>query len=153
MLVTATESEPIPKLICDQDNGNSALQGVGMVLKINDMDDCESSALYVTKQHEMTKPEVCDSLIDNILEKLTGDIAAKTLIRGMYNLYGIDQETTKVNDLCKCTCSKGNAIISLFYIFNYFDFDIRFSYSVYILMKMISNNYPIFHWSGIIFMI
>ena len=125
MLVTATESEPIPKLICDQDNGNSALQGVGMVLKIDDMDDCESSALYVTKQYEMTKPEVCDSLIDNILEKLTGDIAAKTLIRGMYNLYGIDQETTKVNDLCKCTCSKGNAIISLFYIFNYFDFDIR----------------------------
>ena len=56
MLATATESEPIQKLICDQDNGNSALQGVGMVLKIDDLDDCESSALYVTKQHEMTKP-------------------------------------------------------------------------------------------------
>ena len=47
MLVTATESEPIPKLMCDQDNGNSALQGVGMVLKI---DGFNSSLVRVNKK-------------------------------------------------------------------------------------------------------
>ena len=114
-LVTTTESGPAAKLMCDQEKGNSALQAVGMTLQIGEMKDCESSVSYVTKQHGMTKPEVCDSLIDNLLEKLPGDDSAKQFIRGQYDDFGVDKETTKVSDLCKCTCQKGNTITSIIY--------------------------------------
>ena len=114
-LVIATESGPAPKLMCDQEKGNSALKIVGTVLKIEEMKDCESSASYVTKQHGMTKPEICNSLIDNLLEKLPGDDSAKQFIRGQYDDVGVDKETTKVSDLCKCTCQKGNTITSIIY--------------------------------------
>ena len=114
-LVIETESGPAPKLMCDQEKGNSALQAVGMTLQIEKMKDCESSVSYVTKQHGMAKPEVCDSLIDNLLEKLPGDESSKKFIRGLYDDYGVDQETTKVRDLCKCTCQKGNVITSIIY--------------------------------------
>ena len=101
--------------MCDQEKGNTALQIVGTVLKIEEMKDCESSASYVTKQHGMTKPEICNSLIDNLLEKLPGDDSAKQFIRGQYDDVGVDKETTKVSDLCKCTCQKGNTITSIIY--------------------------------------
>ena len=101
--------------MCDQEKGNSALQIVGTVLKIEEMKDCESSASYVIKQHGMTKPEICDSLVDNLLGKLPGDDSAKQFIRGQYDDFGVDKETTKVSDLCKCTCQKGNTITSIIY--------------------------------------
>ena len=115
MLVTASESGATPNLMCDQEKGDSALQGVGMTLQIDEMNDCESSVIYVTKQHVMTKPEVCDSLIDNLLGKLPGDDSAKQFIRRQYDDFGVDKETTKVSDLCKCTCQKGNTITSIIY--------------------------------------
>ena len=101
--------------MCDQEKGNSALQAVGMTLQIEEMKDCESSVSYVEKQHGITKPEVCESLIDNLLEKLPGDDSAKQFIRGQYDDFGVDKETTKFSDLCKCTCQKGNTITSVIY--------------------------------------
>ena len=94
MLVIASESGATPNLMCEQEKGDSTLQGVGMTLQIDEMNDCESSVIYVTKQHVMAKPEVCDSLIDNLLEKLPGNVLAKMFVRGMYDDFGVDRETT-----------------------------------------------------------
>ena len=109
----AIESGPASKVMCDQEKGDSTLQDVGMTLQIQEMKDCESSVSYVTKQHGMAKPEVCDSLIDNLLEKLPGDVLVKMFVRGLYDDFGVDEKTTKVSDLCKCTCPKGNVINSI----------------------------------------
>ena len=94
---------------CDQTKGDSALGMVGtIILQIFEMTNCESSVLYVTKEFGMTQSEVCNFVIDKLLQKLTKDEIKLTFIRTQYSEYGIDRETTKVKDLCSCTCPTGN---------------------------------------------
>ena len=105
--------------ICDQTKGDSALGMVGtIILQISEMTDCESSVLYVTKELSMTQSEICNSVIDKLLEKLLNDAIKLTLIRSLYSNYGIDRETTKVNDLCSCTCATGNNTMIPFWLFD-----------------------------------
>ena len=135
-LVIETESGPVPKLMCDQKQGNFALQAVGMTLQIEEMKDCESSVSYVKKQHGITEPEVCESLIDNLLEKLPGDDSAKQFIRfRQYDNFGVDKETTKFSDLCKCTCYKGNTITSVIY------YESNFIYKIQIRIESLTFNH------------
>ena len=114
MVVTATEPGQTPNLMCDEENGNSALQGVGMTLQIDEMNDCESSALYITKQHGMTKPEVCDSLIDNLLEKLPGDVLVKMFVRGLYDDFGVNKKLRKSVIFVNVLARKVMSLIQLF---------------------------------------
>ena len=110
------------KLGCDQIKGDNALFMVGtLILQIFTMTDCESSVLHVTKEFGMTQPEVCNFMIDKLLEKLTKDESKLTFIRSQYSEYRIDRETTKVKDHCTCTCSApatGNDTMIPFWYFD-----------------------------------
>ena len=108
--------------ICDQTKGDSALGTVGtIILQISEVTDCESSVLYVSKEFGMTQSEICNFVIDKLLEKLLNDAIKLTLIRSLYSNYGIDRETTKVKDHCTCTCSApatGNDTMIPFWYFD-----------------------------------
>ena len=93
---------------CDQNLGNAGMMIVGSTLGISEMTDCDTSASYATKQFDMTLPEICETTIDTLLNKLPGTDAAKDQVRTLLESYGKDPATTKINEVCKCSCAKSN---------------------------------------------
>ena len=96
--------EPNPEPECEQTKGNNMLSVVGGLLKITEMKDCDSSAAYYTKTFGVTIPEVCDTLIDKLLETLPGDEITKQMIRSQFPTFGVDP-MSPVKSLCKCSCA------------------------------------------------
>lgn len=104
---TEATSQPVDPN-CDQTLGNTGMMIVGNTLGITEMTDCDSSASYATKQFGMTLPEICETTIDTLLNKLPGEDAAKDQVRTLLENYGKDPATTKINEVCKCSCAKSN---------------------------------------------
>ena len=104
---TEATSQPVDPN-CDQTLGNTGMMIVGNTLGITEMADCDSSATYATKQFDMTLPQICETTIDTLLNKLPGEDAAKDQVRTLLESYGKDPATTEINAVCKCSCAKSN---------------------------------------------
>ena len=104
---TEATSQPVDPN-CDQTLGNTGMMIVGNTLGITEMTDCDSSASYATKQFDMTLSQICETTIDTLLNKLPGTDAAKDQVRTLLESYGKDPATTKINEVCKCSCAKSN---------------------------------------------
>jgi len=93
---------------CDQTLGNAGMLAVGTTLGISEMTNCDSSASYAIKQFNMTLPRICETTIDTLLNKLPGEDAAKDQIRTLIKSFGKDPATTKINEVCKCSCAQNS---------------------------------------------
>ena len=89
------------------------LQALGELMQIQEFFDCDSAATYYAEILSEDLRTLCDELVDEALERLPGDKYRKYYVRGMYHDRHIDPKATRVRDLCRDTCAKGNKIWSL----------------------------------------
>ena len=73
------------------------------------MNACDNGINYFKRQQSLEK--ICDTNVDAVVEILPGTNRSKSILRRYMPLFGIDRTSTKVEDLCPCTCGKENSTI------------------------------------------
>ena len=84
------------------------LRALGLLMKIPNFFDCDTAASYYIEKLNKDLSALCNELVDEALEEIPERKFNKNYARRMMNQYNINQKSTKVRDLCKDTCEKGN---------------------------------------------
>ena len=84
------------------------LRALGLLMKIPNFIDCDSAASYYTEKLNKDLRALCNELVDEALEEIPERKFSKNYARLMMKQYNIDRKSTKVRDVCKDTCEKGN---------------------------------------------
>ena len=75
------------------------------------MINCDEAMNYYTNEQNLDRMAACNTYVDTVLDNLPAPNSQKSLVRQSYTLWGINQKSTVVAELCPCTCSNENSTI------------------------------------------
>ena len=69
------------------------------------MINCDEAINYYTNEQTVDRMTACNTYVDTVLDNLPAPNSLKSLVRQSYTLWGINQTSTVVAELCPCSCS------------------------------------------------